>query len=143
MAGGGRSAGRRSGRSLQPDGSGCGLFAVLGTGGGLFGASRPAGAPIPIQSVAIQPIAGAFDVSGAVPPSSWYGTLLKGTVNFSPRTTWLELAAWLAYVVPVLTLFVRRVRPKGPSASDSSPSARGAATAPPTGATLSTAPSAS
>ena len=85
----------------------------------------------------------AFDVSGAVPPSSWYGTLLKGTVNFSPRTTWLELAAWLAYVVPVLTLFVRRVRPKGPSASDSSPSARGAATAPPTGATLSTAPSAS
>jgi high-affinity iron transporter len=48
----------------------------------------------------------AFDVSKQVPPASWYGTLLKGTVNFSPRTTWLELFAWLAYVIPVLTLFV-------------------------------------
>lgn len=57
----------------------------------------------------------AFDVSSAVPPSSWYGTLLKGTINFSPRTTWLELAAWVAYVVPVMTLFVRAVRPRRPS----------------------------
>jgi FTR1 family protein len=31
----------------------------------------------------------AFDVSAAIPPSSWYGTLLKGTLNFSPATTWL------------------------------------------------------
>ena len=31
------------------------------------------------------PHALAFDVSAQVPPSSWYGTLLKGTVNFSPR----------------------------------------------------------
>lgn len=54
----------------------------------------------------------AFDVSGAVPPSSWYGTLLKGTINFSPRTTWLELAAWFAYVVPVFVLFVRAIRPR-------------------------------
>jgi high-affinity iron transporter len=59
----------------------------------------------------------AFDVSAAVPPGSWYGTLLKGTVNFSPRTTWLELAAWVAYVVPVLTLFVIRVRPRDRSVS--------------------------
>ncbi len=49
----------------------------------------------------------AFDVSGAVPPNSWYGTLLKGTVNFSPATSWLELAAWVAYVVPTMTFFVR------------------------------------
>ncbi|MEQ6902319.1 iron uptake transporter permease EfeU [Nocardioides sp. YIM 152588] len=47
----------------------------------------------------------AFDVSGAIPPSSWYGTLLKGVFNFSPATTWLEAAAWLLYVVPVGTLF--------------------------------------
>lgn len=52
----------------------------------------------------------AFDVSSSVPPGSWYGTLLKGTVNFSPRTTWLELIAWLTYLVPVLALFVLRVR---------------------------------
>ncbi|MFN8024461.1 MAG: iron uptake transporter permease EfeU [Acidimicrobiales bacterium] len=54
----------------------------------------------------------AFDVSGAIPPSSWYGTLLKGTINFSPRTTWLELAAWFAYVVPVFVLFLRAIRPR-------------------------------
>jgi high-affinity iron transporter len=52
----------------------------------------------------------AFDVSAGVPPTSWYGTLLKGTINFSPQTTWLELLAWLAYLVPVMTLFIRNVR---------------------------------
>jgi high-affinity iron transporter len=52
----------------------------------------------------------AFDVSGAVPPDSWYGTLLKGTVNFSPATTWLQAVVWLAYLVPVLTLFLRPAR---------------------------------
>jgi high-affinity iron transporter len=52
----------------------------------------------------------AFDVSSTIPPSSWYGTLLKGTINFSPRTTWLELVAWFAYVIPVLTLFIITIR---------------------------------
>ena len=50
----------------------------------------------------------AFDVSEQVPPSSWYGTLLKGVLNFSPATTWLEAGAWVAYVVPVLFLYLRR-----------------------------------
>ncbi|MGX1160682.1 FTR1 family protein [Pseudarthrobacter sp. SLBN-100] len=49
----------------------------------------------------------AFDVSTAVPPSSWYGTLLKGTLNFSPATTWLEASAWLLYVVPILFFYLR------------------------------------
>jgi high-affinity iron transporter len=53
----------------------------------------------------------AFDVSATIPPGSWYGTFLKGTFNFSPRTTWLEVSAWLAYVIPVLVLFVRGARP--------------------------------
>ncbi|MGD9701444.1 MAG: iron uptake transporter permease EfeU [Acidimicrobiia bacterium] len=58
----------------------------------------------------------AFDVSEQIPPGSWYGTLLKGTVNFSPATTWLEAFAWIAYVVPVLFLFVRTIRrPAGPA----------------------------
>lgn len=52
----------------------------------------------------------AFDVSASVPPSSWYGAVLKGMFNFSPATTWLEAVAWVAYVVPVLTIFIRTVR---------------------------------
>ena len=49
----------------------------------------------------------AFDVSTTIPPSSWYGTLLKGIFNFSPKTSVLEAVAWVAYVVPVLYLFFR------------------------------------
>lgn len=52
----------------------------------------------------------AFDLSAQIPPSSWYGTLLKGTINFSPATTWLEAVAWLAYMAAVLPLFLRTVR---------------------------------
>ncbi|PTT62138.1 iron uptake transporter permease EfeU [Arthrobacter sp. HMWF013] len=58
----------------------------------------------------------AFDVSAAVPPSSWYGTLLKGTLNFSPATTWLEAAAWLLYVPLVLWLYFRSHRRAQPAA---------------------------
>ena len=61
----------------------------------------------------------AFDVSNAVPPSSWYGTLLKGTLNFSPATTKLELAGWLLYVIPTMTLFIVKMRrsPKPPASA--------------------------
>jgi high-affinity iron transporter len=58
----------------------------------------------------------AFDVSRAVPPDSWYGTLLKGTVNFSPATTWFQAAVWVAYVVPVITVFIAILRRQRPSA---------------------------
>ncbi len=62
----------------------------------------------------------AFDVSGTVPPSSFAGTLLKGTLNFSPATTWLEAVAWVGYVVPTMTLFLRRVR-RGRAARPTTP----------------------
>ena len=52
----------------------------------------------------------AFDVSAAIPPDSWYGTLLKGVFNFSPRTTVLEAVVWVLYVAVVLTLFLRPQR---------------------------------
>ena len=52
----------------------------------------------------------AFDVSSVVPPDSWYGTLLKGTVNFTPSTTWLQAVAWTLYLVVVMTFFLRPAR---------------------------------
>ncbi|TFV91097.1 iron uptake transporter permease EfeU [Blastococcus sp. CT_GayMR16] len=61
----------------------------------------------------------AFDVSGAVPPDSWYGTLLRGTVNFTPVTTWLQAIAWLAYIMPVFVLFLRPTRRPAPAATTS------------------------
>ncbi len=57
----------------------------------------------------------AFDVSRAVPPSSWYGTLLKGVFNWQPDPTWLQIVAYLAYLVPVIYLFLRTPRQKAPS----------------------------
>jgi high-affinity iron transporter len=52
----------------------------------------------------------AFNVSAAVPPGSWYGTLLKGTVNFTPATTWLQAIVWLLYVIPALGAFTALTR---------------------------------
>ncbi|HAM27722.1 MAG TPA: high-affinity Fe2+/Pb2+ permease [Microbacteriaceae bacterium] len=72
----------------------------------------------------------AFDVSSAIPPSSWYGTLLKGTVNFSPATTWLEAIVWVVYVVPVLTVFLvsNRRATTGPTATTTTPGGAALAT---------------
>jgi high-affinity iron transporter len=49
----------------------------------------------------------AFDVSEQIPPSSWYGTLLKGVFNFNPATTWLQVVVYIAYLVPTMFLFFR------------------------------------
>ena len=51
----------------------------------------------------------AFDVSNAIPPGSWLGTILKGTLNFSPATTWLQAVAWVVYVAVTMTLFFRQI----------------------------------
>lgn len=50
----------------------------------------------------------AFDVTNVIPKDSWYGTVLKGTVNFQPDPSWLQVIAWIAYVVPVLWLYLRK-----------------------------------
>ena len=63
----------------------------------------------------------AFDVSNAIPPASWWGTLLKGTVNFSPATTWLEAAAWVLYLVPTMTIFLLRTRQPRPASASTTP----------------------
>src|SRR5437879_3822647 len=52
----------------------------------------------------------AFDVTKQIPPSSWYGTLLKGTFNFSPDSTWLQVIAYVGYLVTTMALFFRPPR---------------------------------
>lgn len=51
----------------------------------------------------------AFDVSTAIPPDSWYGTLLKGVFNFQPEPTVLQVTVWVLYLVPALGLFLAPV----------------------------------
>ena len=56
----------------------------------------------------------AFDVRAQIPPSSWYGTVLKGVFNFSPDATWLQVVAYLGYLVPTMVLFFRPMRARRP-----------------------------
>lgn len=65
----------------------------------------------------------AFDVSATIQPDSWIGTLLKGTFNFSPATTWLEATVWVLYLVPTMWLFIRMIRRKPDSVPRTAPSA--------------------
>ncbi|MCM1976952.1 iron uptake transporter permease EfeU [Streptomyces sp. G1] len=51
----------------------------------------------------------AFDITGTIPPDSWYGTLLKGVFNFQPDPTVLQVTVWLLYLVPTLALFLAPV----------------------------------
>lgn len=57
----------------------------------------------------------AFDVSDAVPLSSWYGALLHGIFGFTPDSTWLQTVAYGCYLVPVMALFFRDGRAPAPS----------------------------
>jgi high-affinity iron transporter len=60
----------------------------------------------------------AFDLSGPIPESSWYGTVLKGIFNYSQQTTVVQAVAWVLYVAVVLTLFLW---PKKPALSTVKP----------------------
>jgi high-affinity iron transporter len=52
----------------------------------------------------------AFDLRGLFTEDTWIGTLLKGTLNFTPNTTWLQAVVWVAYVGVTMPLFLRAVR---------------------------------
>ncbi|MET9844275.1 iron uptake transporter permease EfeU [Streptomyces ossamyceticus] len=51
----------------------------------------------------------AFDITGTIPPDSWYGTLLKGVFNFQADPTVLQVTVWVLYLVPTLALFLAPV----------------------------------
>lgn len=54
----------------------------------------------------------AFDLTGVFNWSSWYGQVIQGVFNVSPTPSILQFVCWLAYLVVVLTLFLRPVAAK-------------------------------
>src|SRR5512142_726863 len=48
----------------------------------------------------------AFDLSRHVSADAWYAVLLRAIFNLHPTMTWLEVTAYLAYLVPVIWLFL-------------------------------------
>ncbi|OPG06388.1 iron uptake transporter permease EfeU [Microbispora sp. GKU 823] len=63
----------------------------------------------------------AFDISGVLDPSAWYSTLLSGMFNITPQPSVLEAVAWVAYLVPVLVLFLRPAAKTPASPASKSP----------------------
>lgn len=82
-----------------------------------------------LQEAGVIPGAGihAYDISGVIPSSSWYGTALAGILNFNPSPTWPQVIAWAGYIVVVTFFYVRQHR-----ASHRRPAAAAAPSAPDT-----------
>jgi high-affinity iron transporter len=62
----------------------------------------------------------AWDISGVIPASSWYGTVLQGVVNFNPNPSWLQVIGWFLYLAVTIPAFViqhRRPRNVAPRAT--------------------------
>jgi high-affinity iron transporter len=84
----------------------------------------------------------AFDVSGTIAPTSLLGTLIRGVFNISPSMSVLQVLAWVAYVGPVLYLFLRGTRTTKPAPSQTAAATTSVATEPSTPAATATGPSA-
>ncbi|BBY84888.1 iron uptake transporter permease EfeU [Mycolicibacterium tokaiense] len=63
----------------------------------------------------------AFDISGWMDWSAWYGEVIQGVFNVTPTPTVLQLACWLAYLLIVLALFLRPDRRLSTSPTTGSP----------------------
>ncbi|MEY9953132.1 iron uptake transporter permease EfeU [Leifsonia sp. EB34] len=65
-----------------------------------------------LQEAGVIPGAGihAYDISGIIPSSSWYGTALAGILNFNPSPTWAQVMTWAGYIVVVTFAYVRQHR---------------------------------
>jgi high-affinity iron transporter len=62
----------------------------------------------------------AFDITGVLDPTSWYGAAISGMFNITGVPTVLETIAYLAYLVPVLVILL------WPSRHTATPSRTGA-----------------
>jgi high-affinity iron transporter len=77
-----------------------------------------------LQEAGVIPGAGvhAYDISSVIPASSWYGTALAGILNFNPSPTWLQVIAWIGYIVVVAFFYVRQhLSARRPAASAAKP----------------------
>lgn len=71
-----------------------------------------------LQEAAVIPHgAVAYNLSGVIPESSWYGTLLSGLFQFNVSPSWLQVIGWVLYVGTVLALFLRVSRGGKPTAA--------------------------
>jgi high-affinity iron transporter len=69
----------------------------------------------------------AFDITGAFPDNSWQYAVFRGIFSVRTAPSWLEVFAWLAYVVPTMALFFRALNRPIKPAKPSVPASQSAA----------------
>lgn len=62
----------------------------------------------------------AFQLSNVIAPDGFLAALLKGTIGFQPDMTKLAVIGWAVYLVPTMTLFIRRMNASGKAAKAAS-----------------------
>ncbi|MFF7990753.1 iron uptake transporter permease EfeU [Kitasatospora xanthocidica] len=80
----------------------------------------------------------AFDLSGHLDASSWYATLVQGTLNLTVTMTVLQVVGYVAYLGVVMTMFIEGVR--GGAGAPAVTSSSAAAVVPAPAATSAVAP---
>jgi high-affinity iron transporter len=63
----------------------------------------------------------AFDITGWMNWSSWYGELIQGIFNVKPDPSWLQVVVYLTYLVVVLALFLRPIPAPATTAATPAP----------------------
>ena len=69
----------------------------------------------------------AFDISGTAPDDSGVGGILRAIFGYQANPTWLEVVAWVGYLVTVGWFFLRPQRVPGTTATAPDPAAANAA----------------
>jgi high-affinity iron transporter len=49
----------------------------------------------------------AWDLTAHLDPNAWYAQLVAGTLNLTPKMTWLSVVGYVAYLVPVMFFYLR------------------------------------
>ena len=49
----------------------------------------------------------AWDLSAHLDPNAWYAQLVAGTLNLTPKMTWLAVVGYVAYLAPVMFFYLR------------------------------------
>ena len=74
----------------------------------------------------------AWDLTAHLDPNAWYAQLVAGTLNLTPKMTWLAVVGYVAYLAPVMFFYLRpaaaAVKPK--PAAQPAPAAQVAQSAP-------------
>jgi len=76
----------------------------------------------------------AFDLSHRINPGSWWVTLITGVTELSVTMTWLQVVAYLVYLVTVLTLFLRAAATPTQQPENEQPAGERVTEEPPAGA---------